>query len=285
MKKQKIYNSAPLPFVGQKRRFVAEFRQLLAANIPDQGAGWTVVDAFGGSGLLAHNAARTLPRARVIYNDFDGYAARLQMIPDSNRLRARLRHVLGEMPTNTKLSAAQKQAALDAIRAFDGAVDWRLVMNWLLFSGKQPGGVEALEKEGFFYKLTKADYCAEGYLDGLEITSAPFAELLPRFDACERVLLVLDPPYPRTKQGMYANKTYFGMVEFLRLLALIKHPFVFFAGSRSELTEYIALTKEHQMPHRHLFDGCEMIRKRTAINCDAAYIDQMLYRFTRPVLA
>ena len=33
----------------------------------------TIVDVFGGSGLLSHTAKQLKPKATVIYNDFDGY--------------------------------------------------------------------------------------------------------------------------------------------------------------------------------------------------------------------
>ncbi|EFX90475.1 hypothetical protein HMPREF0027_2471 [Actinobacillus ureae ATCC 25976] len=42
---------------------------------------------FGGSGLLSHTAKRKKPLARVIYNDFDGYAERLKHIKNANKLR------------------------------------------------------------------------------------------------------------------------------------------------------------------------------------------------------
>lgn len=76
----KVFNSPPLPFVGQKRNWVKTFRNLLTENIPDAGDGWTVVDVFGGSGILSDVAKRTLPKARVIYNDFDNYHERLEHI-------------------------------------------------------------------------------------------------------------------------------------------------------------------------------------------------------------
>lgn len=52
--------------------FLQHFRQILNDNI--EGDGWTIVDAFGGSGLLSHTAKQLKPQARVIYNDFDNYA-------------------------------------------------------------------------------------------------------------------------------------------------------------------------------------------------------------------
>nr|DAF53120.1 MAG TPA: DNA adenine methylase [Siphoviridae sp. ctLdn10] len=47
---RKLYNSAPLPFVGQKRMFAKDFKKVLE-HFPD---GTTFVDLFGGSGLLSH---------------------------------------------------------------------------------------------------------------------------------------------------------------------------------------------------------------------------------------
>ena len=57
---EKTYNQAPLPFVGQKRMFVNEFRRALK----DFSGKTTFIDLFGGSGLLSHVAKRTRPDAR-----------------------------------------------------------------------------------------------------------------------------------------------------------------------------------------------------------------------------
>ena len=52
----KMHTHAPLPFIGQKRAFLKPYIQTLHALIPDDGTGWTILDAFGGSGLLSHAA-------------------------------------------------------------------------------------------------------------------------------------------------------------------------------------------------------------------------------------
>ncbi|MFW9314226.1 s-adenosyl-L-methionine-dependent methyltransferase, partial [Glaesserella parasuis] len=41
---------------GQKRMFLKHFSQILNDNIDGNGEGWTIVDVFGGSGLLSHTA-------------------------------------------------------------------------------------------------------------------------------------------------------------------------------------------------------------------------------------
>lgn len=85
MQKHPVYNSAPLPFQGQKRRFVGEFRKALS-QFPDAAM---FVDLFGGSGLLSHVAKQERPEARVVYNDFDDFRQRLENIPRTNALLAK----------------------------------------------------------------------------------------------------------------------------------------------------------------------------------------------------
>lgn len=49
----RIFKCAPLPFTGQKRFFVRDFAEVLGRLGDDID---TVVDLFGGSGLLSHTA-------------------------------------------------------------------------------------------------------------------------------------------------------------------------------------------------------------------------------------
>ena len=62
---RKMYLSAPLPFVGQKRMLAKEFMKVLE-QYPD---GTLFVDLFGGSGLLSHITKSLKPHSTVIYND------------------------------------------------------------------------------------------------------------------------------------------------------------------------------------------------------------------------
>ena len=56
--------------MGQKRYFLRDFTEVLKQV---EGEIDTVVDLFGGSGLLSHTAKNVLPGCRVVYNDFDRY--------------------------------------------------------------------------------------------------------------------------------------------------------------------------------------------------------------------
>ena len=80
--KENNYFKAPLPFQGQKRFFLKEFKNVLEKT---QGVK-IVVDLFGGSGLLSRIAKDTLLGARVIYNDFDNYTQRILNIKTTNKI-------------------------------------------------------------------------------------------------------------------------------------------------------------------------------------------------------
>lgn len=64
----RAYKCAPLPFMGQKRYFLRDFAEVLERV---EGQIDTVVDLFGGSGLLSHTAKAVLPGCKVVYNDYD----------------------------------------------------------------------------------------------------------------------------------------------------------------------------------------------------------------------
>ena len=71
----KNFTQAPLPFQGQKRRFLNDFKEALK----DFKSTPLFVDLFGGSGLLSHTVKQLYPDADVIYNDFDDYHLRIEI--------------------------------------------------------------------------------------------------------------------------------------------------------------------------------------------------------------
>lgn len=97
---RKMYLSAPLPFVGQKRMFAREFIKVLG-QFPDS---TVFVDLFGGSGLLSHITKCVRPDATVVYNDFDNYRCRLVNIPATNVLLSDLRRIAEGEPRNKRIT-------------------------------------------------------------------------------------------------------------------------------------------------------------------------------------
>ena len=276
----KTYKKAPLPFVGQKRNFLKHLIPVLQQNIPDNGTGWTIVDVFGGSGLLAHTAKRTLPKARVVYNDFDGYAERLRHLADTERLRQKCIAITGTARKERRLDPVMQSQLITTIETFDGFVDVQTLASWFLFSGNQIKDWVELKNKTWWSSVAKSPYAeATGYLDGLEIRHQCFTELLPEFAGQPKTLLILDPPYVSTAQGAYANEQYFGMVQFLKLADNIKPPFVFFSSTKSELPAYVDYVCNTKTGNWQAWTNCQKVVVNARLNYNTAYEDNMVWRF------
>lgn len=275
----KIYNKAPLPFVGQKRMFLKQFRTMLD-NIPNDGKGWTIIDVFGGSGLLANNAKAHKPKATVIYNDFDSYAERLKHIDDINRLRHFIFDKTKHLPRNQKIDNDFALEVIKIIELFDGYIDMRCVSSWLLFSGKHANSIDELKKQTLYNVVRTKDYeSADGYLTDIIITSQSFDELIPQYQNKDNVLLLLDPPYICTDQKSYVLDKYFGMVEFLMLMTMVKPPFVFFSSTKSELLDYLEYVKQYEPQTWERIGNFEKLSFNASVNYHSAYEDNMIYKF------
>lgn len=284
---QKRFKTAPLPFTGQKRQFINHFEKLLLDNIPNEGQGWTIIDVFGGSGLLAHNAKHILPKATVIYNDFDGYVQRLKAIPTTNALRQALYAFLKDEPRSLKLATPAKQKVFDTIKEFAHQghfIDVQTIAGWLLFSGRQVGSLDEFLSESTLYnRIVKADYkTADGYLDGLIITKDSFDVLLSKYQDTPNCLLILDPPYLCTTQRAYAlheKGGYFGMTKFLQLMHFVRPPYVFFSSTRSELLNYMDYLQTYEPQKWQVLGGFTHIQVNAAVNKRISYEDNILAKF------
>ena len=281
MANKKTFKQAPLPFIGQKRMFLKHVEIVLNKHIDGEGEGWTIVDVFGGSGLLSHTAKRLKPKATVIYNDFDGYAERLKHIDDINRLRQIIFNYLhGIIPKNGRLSKEIKTEIINKINDFKGYKDLNCLASWLLFSGQQVGSIEALFAKDFWHCVRQSDYpTAEGYLDGIEVISESFHKLIPRYQNQEKVLLLLDPPYLCTRQESYKQATYFDLIDFLRLINLTKPPYIFFSSTKSEFIRYLDYMQESKTDNWESFEGYERIVVKASASKDGIYEDNMIYKF------
>ncbi|QLB15898.1 hypothetical protein A6B39_10780 [Mannheimia granulomatis] len=275
------YKQAPLPFVGQKRQFLAQYAAILNQYIPNDGQGWTIIDAFGGSGLLSHTAKQLKPAARVIYNDFDGYATRLKHIDDINQLRGKIYTLLDGVPRQKRITDHSiKIKIIETIEAFDGYKDLNCLASWLLFSGQQVATLSDLYHKDFWNCIRLSDYQnADGYLDGIEITNESFHTLLPRFINDQRTVFVLDPPYLYTKQESYKQAHYFDLIDFLRLINITRPPYIFFSSTKSEFVRFIEYMQTDKVDNWQAFDGAQRIAIKTSLNYQGEYEDNLVYKF------
>lgn len=233
---KKLYLSAPLPFVGQKRMFAREFIKVL-----EQFKDKTVfVDLFGGSGLLSHITKHQRPDATVVYNDFDGYRRRLEAIPQTNALLADLRAIAKDIQHHKPITGAARERILECIIREErqtGYVDFITISSSLMFSMKYQLSVEGMKKETLYNNIRKADYqlCPD-YLDGLTITSCDYKELYLRYKDVPDAVFLVDPPYLSTDVCTY--KMYWRLSDYLDVLTVLNgHSFVYFTSNKSSIVE------------------------------------------------
>lgn len=278
--KPTLQHKAPLPFVGQKRFFLKHFRKVLDEHIPNNGEGWTIIDVFGGSGLLSNNAKHLKPAATVIFNDFDNYSERLKHVADSNRLRQQLMDVLCDYPRQTLLDKSIKHQVIAVIEKFKGNIDIRVLSTWLLFAGNHVNNLDELYASHLYNSLRRTDFPdVDDYLIGVEVVSESYETLIPEYANQPKTLLIFDPPYVNTQQGAYAQKEYFGMVQFLKLMQYVRPPYIFFSSTRSELPTYLNFLQEHDPNAWERVGNYETISLKAQMNRNSSYEDHMIYRF------
>lgn len=198
---QKQYSQAPLPFMGQKRMFAKQFRQVLKQFDEDT----VFVDLFGGSGLLSHIAKHENQNATVVYNDYDNYRKRLENMPKTNALLSDLRLIVDGYQRQKQLPENVKNIILERVAQEEqtGFVDYITLSSSLLFSMKYILTHQDLSKERFYNTVRKTDYTCDGYLAGLVIESSDYKEVFQKYKDIPNVVFLIDPPYLCTEVGMY----------------------------------------------------------------------------------
>ena len=272
----KLYLSAPLPFVGQKRMFAKEFIKVLE-QFPD---GTTFVDLFGGSGLLSHITKHFKPHSKVVYNDFDNYCRRIDNIPRTNHLIADIRKMVGDSVPRHKIIKGQlRDVIFNRIEEDlkNGFVDFITLSSSLMFSIKYKTDIGGLRKEALYNNIRKTDYPTCGdYLNGLEITSCDYKELVHKYGECPGVVFLVDPPYLSTDVSTY--NMYWGLADYLDVIKVLKgHSFVYFTSNKSsilELCEWMGRNPDLGNP----FKGAELRVFNQHMNYSSSYTDMMLFK-------
>ena len=272
----RLYLSAPLPFVGQKRMFAKEFIKVL-----EQFDDKTVfVDLFGGSGLLSHIAKRRRPDATVVYNDYDGYRFRLRAIPQTNALLADLRAIAGNVPRHKPIKGEARERIFERLIQEEhgrGYVDFITVSSSLMFSMKYRLSMDGMRKETLYNNIRTTDYplCPD-YLDGLTVTSCDYKELYGKYKDVPGVVFLVDPPYLSTEVGTY--KMYWRLSDYLDVLNVLRDkPFVYFTSNKSSIIELCEWMGNNRMLGNP-FKDCQKAEFNARVNYSAKYTDIMLYK-------
>ncbi len=273
----KNYNQASIPFQGQKRRFIKEFKTTLKQHFSDAAV---FVDLFGGSGLLSHTVKQTLPQAKVIYNDFDDYRLRLDNIQRTNALLADLRQLVAHIADHKKLDEQTKKNILDRIKeeAKTGFVDYITLSSSLLFSGKYAASFEKLSKETFYNGLVASDYNADGYLAGVEVVKQNYSDLFSCWQDHPNVVFLVDPPYLSTDCATYTGDSYWRLSNYLDVLQIVTNTsYFYFTSDKSSIVE-LCEWLERNCGINSPFSGATRREIATSLNYSAKYTDIMLFK-------
>ena len=272
--KMKIYTQAPLPFMGQKRRWSSAFKTALVSYSDCH----TFIDLFGGSGLLSHFAKAARPDATVIYNDFDGYTHRLAEIPRTNELLKELRAMLKGCPDNKRIEEPYRSQVLQAVerREREGYVDYVTLSASVLFSGKYVTSLAQLRKETLYNTVRTSDYCADGYLDGITVTHEDYRALFDRWKSEDGVCFLIDPPYLSTQASTYTG--YWRLRDYLDVLRLLHDTnYFYFTSEKSSIIELCEWMGEGHVVGNP-FAGAVKVEQGAHLNHTARYTDIMLHK-------
>jgi hypothetical protein len=273
--KSKIFTQAPLPFMGQKRRFLKQVKEVLD-NCPDDA---TYVDLFGGSGLLSHTIKQYYPNAKVVYNDYDNYRLRLQNVDNTNKLISDIRAIVANSTKDKRIVEPEKRLILKRVLQEEkekGYVDYITLSSNILFSMKYVHSYEVLAKETLYNCVRSSPYTVDNYLDGLNIESVDYKELFAKYKTADKVVFLVDPPYLSTEVGSYKN--YWKLKDYLDVLDVLNGTnYIYFTSNKSsiiELCEWMANKPALYNP----FAGSTSCTTQNQMNYNSSFTDVMLHK-------
>lgn len=271
----KNYTQAPLPFQGQKRRFLKPFKSALNGFSSTA----TYVDLFGGSGLLSHTVKEMYPNAKVIYNDFDNYSERLSNVEKTNQLISDIRYVLNDEPDRKKrLSDCLKSKIISRLKSEKGYIDWITISSNILFSMNYVSSLEELTKETLYNKVKMSDYNADGYLNDVERVSCDYRLLFERYKNVPNVVYLIDPPYLSTDTSTYSKKDYWRLSDYLNVLKCLEDTsYFYFTSNKSQIIELCDWMEKNGYCRNPFADSTTQSVSGTASH-NARYEDIMIYR-------
>ncbi|SDC52013.1 DNA adenine methylase [Williamwhitmania taraxaci] len=273
---KKNYTSAPLPFMGQKRRFVGEFKRALR-EFPE---GVVFIDLFGGSGLLSHIAKQERPSARVVYNDFDGYTARISNVEKTNRILQKLRVIVADIPTDKKIPKEVCSRIFSVLEEEEkgGCVDYVTLSSSLLFSMKYATGLDEMRKSTLYNCVRKSDYTAVGYLDGVETVCSDYSLLFEQYKNQPGVVFFVDPPYLSTEVGVYS--CCWKLSNYLDVLKVLRNTsFFYFTSTKSNIEELLQWVEQNLNSENPLSGSTRCLLTAYTGN-NVTFTDVMHYKVT-----
>lgn len=278
----KNYSQSPLPFQGQKRKFLKNVKELLSQSSDNA----IFIDLFGGSGILSHTLKNIKPDAKVIYNDYDNFSKRIANVSKTNSLLSKIRQITSELPKDKLIPLESKLNILEVIKNEEdsvGYVDYITLSSSLLFSAKYVTNYSELEKQTFYNNIRLSDYCVDGYLEGVEVVSKDYRELFNEYRELNNAVFLVDPPYLSTDCKTYSSDNYWKLKDYLNVLdVLVDTNYLYFTSNKSQIVELCEWMETRTLQGDvNPFKGSTTVCINTTLNRSASYTDMMLYKLDK----
>jgi len=270
----KNYTQSPLPFQGQKRRFLTPFKEALNGFSPTA----TYVDLFGGSGLLSHTVKQYYPDANVIYNDFDNYSQRLDNVEKTNNIIGDLREILKDYPDAKRIVGDVRYQVIDRLKQEKGFVDFITISSSLCFSMNYGTTLEHFEKDSLYNNVRQSNYKCDGYLEGVNRVKKDYRDLFAEYRNHNNVVFLVDPPYLSTDTTTYNRADYWKLTDYLNVLKVIEDTsYFYFTSNKSQIIE-LCDWMENNGYCKNPFDDSTTVTIGAQLTHNAKYNDIMIYK-------
>ncbi|MCR2123363.1 hypothetical protein CUPS3785_09880, partial [Campylobacter upsaliensis] len=241
------YKTPPLAFNGNKKNMLKLYREALEDMKCYVNKDTIFYDVFGGSGLLAHETKRQFQNNEVIWNDFDNFQKRLDMLDKTEALRLKIVDIIKYKElTKQEIIKGIKKQKIEKLLKEEGEFDYIQLSSWLRFSWAYAKDCEDFFRAKEFYNRIAYDKVLDkkDYLKGVIRVQKDYRELIKEAKERGNFFFILDPPYIQTHMAHYER--FFGLCEFLELIISIKMPFIFFSSAKSEILSFIDFCKNLQ---------------------------------------
>ena len=247
------HKKPPLPFLGCKKDWLKILHKHVTENENRQHPK-IIVDVFGGSGLLANFYKQLYPKAQVIWNDYDNYQNRLNQLPQTNNILCQLRgyvakHTPEELYSRDTLHTDKPRFTDEHCEAIKGILestpeyDWRTILPAISFRGS----VKTSAYNKIYNAIPQKNYDASGYLDNVQIVRQDGMGLIEEYDKKEKVLFLLDPPYPVTYEANYEGResTYLAL-KIIEFCYKTNNNFILFSSTNSTMEQLVRFYEEER---------------------------------------
>lgn len=214
------------------------------------------LDLFGGSGFISNTIKKQNPQSRVIWNDFDNYNHRLELIPQTNIVHQYLTKLFENIPNGknvrsypdifTELNVYLQKLPEDS--------DWITIGSWLLFSGKYAANkTDLIEKinQSCWNNLIKSPLISGDYLNNVDRVSLDWREVLSEYGSLKDVCIIADPPYLYTDNSGYSNEITASDTLDLFEICLNSNSYMLFTTGRLDIIDLVLRIDKKKSKETH----------------------------------